>query len=407
VFVPDLIVRSRRVVTPLAVRPATIHIRSGRIIGVVDYEDIPAGCPVDDAGGQTILPGLVDTHVHVTSSSVALPDAFEATTRAAAAGGVTTIIDMPPSGGPATSIEALEVRRRAAADRSFVDVGFWAGLDPGNVRDLPLLLEAGVLGFANCDRGHLGTLMQAVRRMDAMLLVRAELVSAVSSRTKTAETEAIGLVIELCRQHQTRTHIVHLSSSDALAPLFHARAARLPITAETCPHYLCLVADEVRGDANGLQCKPPLRDRENREFLWAAVANRLIQVIASDHGCGSIALLSSMPLSLSATWSEAHARGRTLSEVTEWMCRAPSRLAGLARKGQIEVGYDADLVLFDSDAEFQVDSTSLEPTEQWTPFLGRRLRGVVERTYLRGIQIYARGSAWGSPHGKLVARAKP
>jgi allantoinase len=223
-------------------------------------------------------------------------------------------------------------------------------------------------------------------------------------------------MIALCREFRTRIHILHLSSSDALTPLFHARSARLPITAETCPHYLSFVAEEIADGATVFKCAPPIRERENREFLWAALAGGLIQMVVSSHSPGPTsrawqsddfgrawAGISSLQLSLSATWTGAAARQYTLNQVADWMCRTPARVAGLDRKGAIEPGYDADLVIFDPDAEFTVDAARLHDNRTQTPYVGRRLRGVIERTYLRGQRIYERGKAIETPYGRMLA----
>jgi allantoinase len=319
---------------------------------------------------------------------------------------------------------------------------------PGNARDLAPLFEAGVLGFkcvllpcAGDDvppvsEDDLRIVMPALAKLRATLLAHAEVAQPIENararqrlerrwvdritglsrasrpyatyltgRPKEAENEAIARLIQLCREHRTRTHVVHLSSSDALTPLFHARTSGLPITAETCPHYLYFVADEIADGTALLTCAPPVRERANREFLWAALANGLIQMVVSDHAaerqdgmCG----LPSLQLSLPVTWTEARARGYTLDQLADWMCRAPSQLAGLSRKGKIDVGYDADLVMLDPDAEFMVEARSLEQRDHLTPYLGRRLRGVVERTYLRGRNIYSRRDGLTSPQGTLM-----
>ena len=446
-FLPDLVVRGRRIVTPRGIQPAAIHVRDGRIIGVLDVDDVPAGCTVDDAGDCAVLPGLVDTLVHVRDHGESAADAFARTTRAAAAGGVTTIVAMPFDGGvPTTSAAALESTCRAAQGHCLVDVGFWGGVVPDNPRELEPLFQAGALGFScglisagddacvPVSEAELRAATPPLARLGAPLLVHAELPAAIdragaqrqaartwidrlpafpsparryttylNSRPKAAENEAVAMLIQLCRESGVPIHVAPLSSSDALTPIFHARSARLPISATTCPHYLFFVADEVPDGAIEYTCAPPIRERENREFLWAALAGGLIQAVATDHrpGPGSSGRRNflqarggnaSLQLSLSIIWTEASARAYTLEQVARWMCSAPAHLAGLDRKGSIDVGYDADLVVFDSEAPFTVERESVVPRAGVTPYQGRRFRGVVRRTYLRGARVYEHGN---------------
>jgi allantoinase len=460
-YLPDLIVRSRRVVTRDGVRPAALHIRGGRIIGVLDFENRPDGCPVDDAGDLVVMPGVVDTHVHVNASTAEDADAFGQTTRAAASGGVTTIIDAGSVGQPTATVSMLEQKRRAAEGRSAVDVGFCGGIVPGNSGEIGLLAAEGVFAFA-CTLGvaaiegaavvnetDLRTAMPRLARIGATLTVHGELPGpierAVNSQRasmglldratwsfrgsreylrflethpKAAETDAVVQLLELCREYGTKTHIVSLSSADALTPIFRARAVRMPVTVETCPHYLFFVAEEVPAGATAFKCAPPIRERANRELLWGALAGGLIQMVASDHSpprtgfpgrqardfsgaCGSIA---SVQLSLPAVWTIASARGHTVDELAAWMCRGPARIAGLERKGEIDVGYDADLLIWDPDTEFSVDAATLVGPPASNPYAGRSLRGIVARVYLRGNVIHQRGRPIERAMGRLLVK---
>jgi allantoinase len=446
---PSLVVRSKRVVVQGGIRPGAIHIRDGRIIGVLDYDNVAPGCPVDTAADAVVIPGVVDTHVHVNEPGRTEWEGFETATRAAAAGGVTTIVDMPLNCIPATtSVTALQVKRRAAEGKCHVDTGFWGGVVPGNASELPGLVAAGVLGFkcflvpSGVDEfpavteSDLRIAMPLLSRLGSTLLYHAELPGPIdaamsgtvldprsyatylATRPRQAEHEAIALSIQLCREYRVRTHIVHLSSSDALTELSRARASGLPVTVETCPHYLTFAAEEIPDGATVYKCAPPIRERANREALWAGLASGAIQMVASDHSPASPALknatsgdflrawggIASLQVSLAATWTGAAARGHSLMELVEWMCRGPARLAGFGRKGAIEVGCDADLVVWDPDAEFLVDATTLFHRHPGTPYDGRRLRGVVERTYLRGTRVYERGRPMTMPTGRLVAR---
>ncbi len=456
-FLPDLVVRGRRIVTPRGIHPGAIHVRNGRIIGILDFDDVPAGCAVDEAGDCALLPGLVDPTVHVREPGRTVSEAFDRATRAAASGGVTTIIAMPFDGGvPATSAAALELICRSAQDHCLVDVGFWGGVVPGNQDELAALFGAGVLGFACAlvpswkddpspvSEPDLRASLPTLLRLGAPLLAHAELPGPIehavveegargtwmdrlpgssrtarryrtylNSRPKAAETDAIVMLIQLCQESGLPIHIAPLSSSDALTPIFRARAARLPISASTCPHYLFLTADEVPDGAVEYTCAPPIRERENRELLWAALAGGLIQSVTTDHRPVSHSSvrgnflrtpggIASLQLGLSIVWTEASARGSTLEDVVRWMCRMPAHLAGLGRKGSIDVGYDADLVVFNPEAEFTVEAAAMCPAITVTPYQGRRLRGVVHRTYLRGTRVHEHGRPSSEGSGRLL-----
>ena len=462
-FLPDRVIRSQRVVLADSMRSASIHVRGGKIIGILDFDDVPQGCPLDEAGDRVVMPGVVDTHVHINEPGRTEWEGFETATKAAAAGGVTTLIDMPLNSIPSTTtVAALEAKRHAAEGKCFVDVGFWGGVVPGNVSELPGLAAAGVFGF-KCflvpsgvaefqasTEANLRIALPVLARLGVPLLVHAELPGPIdaasraltrnrswtdrvlgrgpdgrayatylATRPKEAENDAIALCIALCREFRVPVHIVHLSSSDALTPLYHARASGLPVTVETCPHYLTLVADEVLDGATAFKCAPPVRERENREYLWAALAGGLIQMVVTDHSPSPPAMkriesgdflrawggIASLQIGLAVTWTTAAARGYSLQQVTEWMCRAPARLARLGRKGSIDVGFDADLVVWNPDGEFTVEGRSLFHRHPLTPYEGRRLRGVVERTYLRGRLVYEREKPIGEPTGHLLSRS--
>ncbi len=460
-YLPDLVVRGRRILTARGIRPGAIHIRNGRIIGILDIEDVPAGCPVDDAGDNVVIPGLVDSSVHVSEPGQTSPEDFETATRAAAAGGVTTIISMPFQGTQSTtSVAALESACWVAEGHCAVDVGFWGGVVPGNESVLASLFEAGVLGF-HCvlltseadgavamSEADLRRSMPALTQIGAPLLAHAELpgpieraaalqrahrgwtdripgisrasrryASYLETRPKAAENEAVALLIHLCQESQLPIHIAHLSSSDALTPIYRARAAHLPISADTCPHYLFFAAEEIPDGAVEYKCAPPIRERANRELLWAALAGGLIQSVVSDHrpapasiGSGNFPEartgIASLQLGLPIVWTAAAARSYTLEQIADWMCQSPARLAGLTRKGSIDVGYDADLVVFDPDADLIVDAGRLYDRPASTPYQGQRLRGVVRRTYLRGTRVCENGTAFRDACGRLLLRQR-
>jgi allantoinase len=451
---PELVLRGRRVVTPEGVRPAAVHVSGGVIERVAAYDEVAAGGRLVDAGGAVVLPGMVDTHVHVNEPGRTCWEGFASATRAAAAGGVTTIVDMPlNSVPPTTSVPALEAKRAAAAGKCHVDVGFWGGIVPGNLAELEPLVEAGVLGckaflidsgvpeFRSVDPTELEAAMRTLGRLGTPTVVHAELpgpVRALSalasggadprryrtwleSRPDRAETEAVALVAELAGRLGARAHVLHLSSAEALEPLRRARAGGAPVTAETCPHYLALAAEEVPDGATQFKCAPPVRSAANRERLWAALAAGDLALVASDHSpcpadrkhlddgdfMAAWGGIASLQLALPVMWSSARNRGHSVADLANWLASAPARLAGLdAGKGAIAPGRDADLVLFDPDATFRVDPASLYHRHPITPYADRVLHGVVRATYLRGRPIWeaSAGGLLGAPQGRLLAR---
>ncbi|HEV2852311.1 MAG TPA: allantoinase AllB [Thermoanaerobaculia bacterium] len=428
-----LTLRSHRVATPEGLRPAAIHIRQGRIERVGTPEDVSG--PLIDCGDSVVMPGLVDSHVHVNEPGRTEWEGFETATRAAAAGGITTLVDMPLNSVPATTTrEALRAKAEAAHGKMRVDVGLWGGVVPGNVDELEGLLADGVLGFKaflvpsgvdefqHVEEADLREAMPVLARHGAVLLAHAEVPGPIQaaagvweggspseydrylrSRPDAAEVEAVEMLVRLCRETGCRVHIVHVSSMAVLPVLERARAEGLPVTAETCPHYLTFAAEEIADGAVAWKCAPPIRSRQNRERLWEALREGLLDLVATDHSpCppemkkletgdfrGAWGGIASLQLALPAVWTGARERGFTVSNLAEWMCAAPARLAGLQdRKGAIAPGYDADLVVWDPDASFEVDPAKLLHRHKLTPYAGRTLFGVVRHTLVRGETVY-------------------
>lgn len=434
-------------------RPASIHVGDGRILGIGPHDDRPAGVRELDAGALVVMPGLVDPHVHVNDPGRADWEGFDHATRAAAAGGVTTLVDMPLNSiPPTTTVSGLAAKQRAAKGRCSVDVGFWGGVVPGNTADLEPLARAGVLGykcflspsgvdeFTHVSEGDLREAMPVLARLGLPLLTHAEMPALLrnpaharegrtgdprtyatwlDSRPPKAEHAAIDLLIALAREFGARVHIVHLASADGLEAIRAARAAGVAVTVETCPHYLAFAAEEIADGATAFKCAPPIRGRDHRERLWQGLAEGDIDLVATDHSPAPPALkrldegdfvrawggIASLQIGLSAVWTGAAARHLPLERLSAWMAAAPARLAGLAdTKGRIAVGRDADLVVWDPDADVRIDGAALYHRHPVTPYDGARLKGRVQTTILRGRVIYEEGRHVGPPSGRLLGR---
>ena len=426
----DLVLRSRRVVTDAGEVPAAVRVREGHIVAVEGYDT-----PGEDLGDLALLPGLVDSHVHVNEPGRTEWEGFATATRSAAAGGVTTIVDMPLNSLPPTvSVGALAAKRAAAAGRCHVDVGFWGGAVPDHLGDLPALYDAGVFGF-KCflvDSGvpefpplDAAGLEAALRAVPALFVVHAEEAGAirplaatrsyaefVASRPAEAEHRAVEQVVAAARRAGARVHVLHLSSAGALDLLERARRDGVRVTVETCPHYLAFAAEDVPDGATQFKCCPPIRDRANREALWQGLARGTIDAVVSDHspcppalkraGSGDFAAawggISSLQLGLPVVWTHARARGHGLADVARWMSQRPAEIAGLPGKGRIAVGYDADLVAFAPDEPLAVEPAMLRHRHKLTPYAGASLTGVVHTTWLRGTPVD------GQPRGRLLTR---
>ena len=441
----DLVVRSRRAVLPGGTRPAAVAVSGPAIAAITGYDAALDSARDVDLGDLALLPGLVDTHVHVNEPGRTEWEGFATATRAAAAGGVTTICDMPLNSlPPTTSVAALAEKRAAAAGQCWVDVAFWGGAIPGNADALVALHEAGVVGF-KCfliDSGvpefpplevaDLRAVLGSLAAIGAQLIVHAEnpaevkpasgrgFGAFVASRPPVAERRAIEKVIAAAAATGGRAHIVHLSAAECVAMIAGAKAAGIRLTAETCPHYLYFAAEQVPDGATEFKCCPPIRDSVNREALWRGLEAGVIDCVVSDHSPCPPELkaaatgdfgeawggIASLQLGLPAVWTVARRRGRTLDDVARWMAAGPAALAGLAGKGRLAVGGDADLVAFDPDEAFVVEPGRLLQRHPLTPYAGRTLTGRVRQAWLRGSALLdpGRGAPAGEPGGELLNR---
>jgi allantoinase len=430
-----------------ALRPAVVTVVAGRVADV-----LPAGTPVaaDErvalAGDEVLLPGLVDSHVHVNEPGRTAWEGFATATRAAATGGVTTLVDMPLNSVPATTdVAALEAKRRAAAGQCHVDVAFWGGAVPASLGRLAELHAAGVLGFKSflVDSGvpefpplsweQLDAALAEVAGFDGLLIVHAEdaevladapapagpsYASFLASRPPEAEQAAITGLLLGAGRYDARVHVLHLSSAAAVPRLRRARQAGIRVTVETCPHYLTLDADRIGDGRTEFKCCPPIRDAANRDRLWEALAEGVVDCVVSDHSPSTPDLkrldtgdfgaawggIASVQLGLPATWTAARERGVPLADVVDWMSAGPAAVAGLPHKGAIAAGRDADLVVFAPDEAFVVDPARLQHRHPLTPYAGRELTGAVRRVWLGGATVVRDGEPVGPPLGRLLRR---
>jgi allantoinase len=439
----DLVIRARRVVSTAGEVARCIGVKDGSIVAAEPLDSaLSAPQVVELADDEVLMPGIVDSHVHVNDPGRTDWEGFASATRAAAAGGVTTLVDMPLNSIPPTvDTEALEVKRKTAEGQAWVDVGFWGGAVPGNVAALRPLYDAGVFGF-KCFLLHSGVdefphlepdeleqAMRELRSFDGLMIVHAEDSHAIdhaptahgesyrdflASRPRGAENLAVAQVVELARWTGCRVHILHVSSSDALPMIASAKRDGVQITAETCPHYLSFSAEEIPDGATQYKCCPPIRESQNREALWEGLRDGTLDMVVSDHSPSTVELkcldigdfgvawggVSSLQLGLSAVWTQARRRGFTLVDVARWMCQAPARQTGMRRKGRIELGYDADFCVYAPDDAFVVDVHKLHHKNAITPYADRALAGVVRSTWLRGERI----DVDAEPRGRLLTR---
>jgi allantoinase len=450
----DTLIRAPRAVVDGTVTAALVGIRDGRIVQLRTAATLDALAAsratgglearvvVDLASDEVLIPGLVDTHVHVNEPGRTEWEGFASATRAAALGGVTTIIDMPLNSiPPTTNVAALQAKRDVARDQVLVDVGFWGGAVPGNVADLePLhaegvfgfkcfLLHSGVDEFPHLEPHELEAAMRETGRLGALLIVHAEDAHTIDhahpadgpqyagflqSRPRGAENLAIASVIELARWTGARAHVLHLSSSDALPMIHSARADGVALSVETCPHYLTFTAEEIPDGATEFKCCPPIREAANRDRLWDGLLAGDIDLVVTDHSPCTVDLkafdsgdfgkawggIAGLQLGLAATWTGARSRGLGLPDVVRWMAEAPARQVGLDSKGRIALGLAADLAVFAPDEEFVVDASALAHRNPVSAYAGRPLTGAVRRTWLAGTPL----DVDAQPRGRLLRR---
>ncbi|MFT5484859.1 MAG: allantoinase [Halieaceae bacterium] len=446
-------VKSTRVLIENEIRPALLNITDGKFSSIQDYDD-STQLTVLDVGDLAVLPGLVDTHVHINEPGRTEWEGFNTATQAAAAGGITTVVDMPLNCSPVTTTaDALAQKLASLRGKLWVDCGFWGGVVPDNLDDLDDLIKAGVLGvksftihsgideFPEVQPAHLSRAINTLANYDIPYLIHAELEppefeaveigdryqSFLDSRPKSWENDAIEMMIALAQEAKEKgvagkVHIVHLSSAQAIPAIRRAQQSGLQLSAETCPHYLTLFAENIPDGKTLFKCCPPIRENANREQLWNGLEDGTLDFIVSDHSPCTPSLkhidtgdlehawggISSLQFGLSIIWTEARQRGYKLSQVMDWMATRPAIFAGMSgTKGKICPGYDADFIIFDDEAEYTITADLIKYRHKITPYEGRKVRGSIASTYLRGQKIFEAGKILGTPVGQTILRKQP
>ncbi|MFD2718373.1 allantoinase AllB [Hymenobacter monticola] len=442
-----LALRSQRVVTPEGEHAATILIANGRIAELLPYDAEVAGATLLDVGARAVLPGVIDPHVHINEPGRTDWEGFDTATRAALAGGLTSLVDMPLNSAPVTtSVANLEIKRAATQGQLHCNVGFWGGVVPGNADEIEPLIAAGVLGFKaflthsgiddfpNATEEDLRRVMPILARHQLPLLVHCELSedddawkqndhrsysNYLASRPKKWEDDAIAMMIRLCEETGCWVHIVHLSSADSIAPIAAAKARGLPLTVETGQHYLYFNAEDIQDGQTQFKCAPPIREKANNDQLWAALEAGIIDFVATDHSPAPPDLkqlasgdfttawggIASLQFALPVLWTAARRRGASLDDIAKWLSTNPARLAGQSqRKGQIAPGFDADLIVFDPEQTFEVMADMILHKHKVSPYICQELAGVIELTFLKGEQVFQHPNFFRLNHGEFLTR---
>jgi allantoinase len=442
---PDFAIRSKKILIENGFIDGFILVKDGKTLDIVKAENVPA-CLVEDALNLVVMPGIVDCHVHINEPGRTDWEGFETATKAAAAGGITTLTDMPLNCSPVTTTaKALNTKLAAVRGKLWVDCAFWGGIIPDNLAELEPLLQAGVAGckvflidsgieeFPNVSEKDLRESMPVLKKYGLPLLVHAEMESYpgqtanynnassyqafLDSRPKTLENNAINLVLDLCRENGCKTHIVHLSSADLLPAIKEAKAAGLPFSVETCPHYLTFNSEEIADGDTRFKCCPPIREKENNDRLWEGLKDGTIDFIVSDHSPCTANLkliesgdiehawggISGLQFSLSLIWTAAREKGFSLHDISRLMSANTAGFIGFGKsKGKIAPGFDADYLAWDPDEVFKIEEPMIQHKNKVTPYLNQELYGKVAKTFVRGEKVFDQDEFAAGPKGKFL-----
>ena len=438
-------IHSNQTITPEGVKDAIIIIRNGIITEIAN--SIPDKLEIEyiDVGNKVVMAGVIDPHVHINEPGRTDWEGFNTATKSAIAGGITTLVDMPLNSSPVTTkVQAFEEKLAATDGQLHTNCGFWGGIIPGNENEVEPLINMGVLGFKaflthsgidefpNVTETDLRKVMPAIAASGLPLLVHCELESGkkyrvqssrsyndyLLSRPRKWEDDAIALVIKLCEEYNCRVHIVHLSSADSIVQIQKAKEKGLPLTVETGQHYLYFNSESIGDGETQFKCAPPIREKENNERLWEGLREGIIDFVATDHSPAPPIMklpdfgdfmqswggIASLQFALPALWTAARQRGFDLIDIAKWLCQNSSRLTGYQNnKGLIKKGYDADLVIWDEKATFMIDKDMILHKHKISPYIGERLYGVVEQTFISGEKVFDRGT-FALNKGKIIRK---
>lgn len=442
----EFAIRSKRIVTPKGVKDGFVMINDGKIADVVSA--LPEGyfTRVVEVGDNVLMPAVIDPHVHINEPGRTEWEGFDTATKAAIAGGIGMMVDMPLNSSPvSTTVKAFEEKLVAAQTKLHTNVGFWGGIVPGNESEIEGLIEKGVLGFKaflthsgidefpNVTEEDLRKAMPIITKHNLPLLVHCELTTNdrpattdvrsykqyVASRPKEWEDNAIAMMLNLCEQYNCHVHIVHISSANSIEQIAKAKQRGLPVTVETAQHYLYFNAEDIPDGNTAFKCAPPIREKANNEQLWQALKAGVIDLVATDHSPAPPSMkcletgdftkawggIASIQFALPVLWTAAKRKGFAIHDVVKWLCENPAHLAGVSQsKGKIQQGYDADLAVLDAEGTFVVMESMIEHRHKITPYLNETLDGVVEQTYLAGVQVYDNGNLLKPNQGKVVLK---
>ena len=436
----DFAIKSKRIITPVGEQEGIVVIRDGIIMDVLAQLDAE-NKNVIDVEDNVVMAGVTDPHVHINEPGRTEWEGFDTATKAALAGGITALVDMPLNASPVTTtVKAFDEKLAATKNKLHTNCGFWGGVIPGNDNDIQPLIDKGVLGFKaflthsgidefpNVTEADLRIAMPIIARNGLPLLVHCELTSPLQSgiqypraykayldsRPRKWEDDAIALMIRLCEEFNCRVHIVHLSSSNSITQIARAKERGLPLTVETAQHYLYF-DENIQDGSTQFKCAPPIREQENNDQLWQALKDGIIDFVATDHSPATPDLkaldsgdftkawggIASLQFALPVLWTKAQQRGCSVVDIAKWLCANPAHFTGFTKKGRIEKGCDADITVWDDKELFSVTPGIILHKHTITPYMGHTLKGVVKQTYLSGEKVFDRG-AMQLNRGKLL-----